>query len=293
MRRQAGRGQVWRLVFVLPAFAVFAVFVLWPLTQTVRYSMYDWDGIAVARPVGLRNYVLTLTDPAIRDALGHSLVFVLFYALLPAAIGMVIAGIFARIKVHGMTVFRALLFVPQVLATVVVAVSWRWIYADDGPLNKILELVGLGGIARAWLGDFTTALPAVGLVGTWIMYGLCMVLFIAGVQKIPRELFEAARIDGAGPVREFFAVTVPQLRGELMVALVFTTTFALRNFDIVWNTTSGGPGDTTKVASVFIYQDAFVTRDIGSASAVGVLLTVLILIVTGGIMLAFKERNAS
>lgn len=287
------RRQAWRLGFIVPALAVYAVFVLWPLTQTVRYSMYDWDGITPATPVGLGNYADALTDPAIREALGHSLVFVLFYAVLPAAIGMVIAGIFARIRVHGMTFFRAVLFVPQVLATVVVAVSWRWIYAEDGPLNGLLRLVGLGGLARAWLGDFTTALPAVGLVGTWIMYGLCMVLFIAGVQKIPRELFEAARIDGAGPVREFVTVTVPQLRGELMVALVFTTTFALRNFDIVWNTTSGGPGDATKVASVFIYQDAFVAHAIGSASAVGVLLTVLILLVTGAILLAFRDRNAS
>lgn len=286
------RGQTWRFAFLLPALAVYGVFVLWPLTQTVRYSMYEWDGITVATPVGLRNYADALTDPAIREALGHSLVFVLFYAVVPAAIGMVIAGIFARIRVRGMTFFRAVLFVPQVLATVVVAVSWRWIYAQDGPLNQLLELVGLGGLARAWLGGFTTALPAVGLIGTWIMYGLCMVLFVSGVQKIPRELYEAARIDGAGAVREFFTVTVPQLRGELMVALVFTTTFALRNFDIVWNTTSGGPGDATKVASVFIYQDAFISRAIGSASAIGVLLTVLILLVTGAIMLAFRDRDA-
>lgn len=287
------RRGLWRPLFLGPALAVYAVFVLWPLTQTVRYSMYDWDGITVATPVGVRNYADALSDPAIREALAHSLVFVVFYAVLPAALGLLVAGVFARIRVRGMTFFRAVLFVPQVLATVVVAVSWRWIYAEDGPLNQLLGLMGLDRLARAWLGGFTTALPAVGLVGTWIMSGLCMVLFVAGVQKIPRELFESARIDGAGPLREFGTVTLPHLRGELMVALVFTTTFALRNFDIVWNTTSGGPGDSTKVASVFIYQDAFVSRSVGSASATGVLLTAVILVVTGAIMLAFRNRDAS
>jgi raffinose/stachyose/melibiose transport system permease protein len=170
-------------------------------------------------------------------------------------------------------------------------VAWRWIYAQDGPLNAILSAVGLGGIARAWLGDFDTALPSVGFIGTWIMYGLCMVLFVAGVQKIPREMYDAARIDGAGAVREFFAVTLPALRGEVLFALVFTVSFALRNFDIVWNTTAGGPGSSTKVPSVFIYQAAFQTRDIGVSATIGVLLTVLILLVTGVMFLALRRKD--
>lgn len=289
--RQHLRRYTWAYLFIAPAFAFYSVFVLSPLVKTVQISFYDWNGVTAAQLVGLDNYVRALTDPKILQALGHSLVFFFFYALLPIFIGLLFAGIFARTQVWGLTFFRAALFVPQILSTVVVAVAWRWIYDLNGPLNSILTMLGFGDLARAWLGDFQTALPAVGLIGTWVMYGLCMVLFIAGVQKISRETYEAARIDGAGPIREFFAVTLPALRGEIMFAMIFTVTVALRNFDIVWNTTSGGPGDSTKVPSVFIYQAAFVTREIGYSAAIGVLLTLLILGVTGIVVATMRERD--
>jgi raffinose/stachyose/melibiose transport system permease protein len=166
-------------------------------------------------------------------------------------------------------------------------------YDIDGPVNGLLRLVGLDGAARSWLGEFSTALPSVGLVGTWVMYGLCMVLFLAGAQRIPAELYEAARIDGAGPLREFLTVTLPGLRRETAFALVLTVTQALRNFDIVWNTTSGGPGTTTTVPSVYIVRAAFTTRDYGTAAAISVLLTVLILAVTGLVLLLFRERKGA
>lgn len=296
MGHQSPRGttggrpaELWRYAFVLPALVVYAIFVLWPLVQTVQISFYDWNGITLATPVGVQNYVDVLTDPSNRRALSHSIVFVFFYSLLPTAIGLLFAGIMSRIRIYGLTFFRAVLFMPQVLSTVVVAVAWRWMYADQGPINEALRAVGADGIT--WLGSFAFALPAVGLIGTWVMFGLCMVLFIAGVQKIPGELYEAARLDGAGPVREFFTVTLPGLRGEVMVALVFTLTIALRNFDIVWNTTRGGPGESTTVPSVYIYEGAFISRDMGQAAAITVLLTVMILAVTAAIIFSFREKD--
>lgn len=284
-----GRVEAWRYVFVLPALLVYSTFVLWPLAQTVRISFYDWNGITLATSVGVQNYAEALTDSAIRSALLHAFVFVFFYCLLPTAVGLLLAGIMSRIRIHGLTFFRAVLFMPQVLSAVVVAVAWRWMYADQGPINSALR--GVGGDSITWLGSFDFALPAVGLIGTWVMFGLCMVLFIAGVQKIPTELYEAARIDGAGAVREFFAVTLPGLRGEVMVALIFTLTIALRNFDIVWNTTRGGPGESTTVPSIYIYEGAFISRQLGQAAAISVLLTVLTLTLTAAIILAFRDRN--
>lgn len=283
------RAELWRYAFVLPALVVYAIFVLWPLVQTVRISFYEWNGITLATPVGAQNYVDALTDPAIRSALLHSIVFVFFYSVLPTAVGLLFAGIMSRIRIFGLTFFRAVLFMPQVLSAVVVAVAWRWMYADQGPVNEALRAVGADSIT--WLGSFTFALPAVGLIGTWVMFGLCMVLFIAGVQKIPGELYEAARLDGAGPIREFFTVTLPGLRGEVMVALVFTLTIALRNFDIVWNTTRGGPGESTTVPSVYIYEGAFISRDMGNAAAISVLLTILILTVTVAIIFLFRDKE--
>lgn len=287
------RQQQWSAyLYLLPGFLVFGTFVFYPLTQSAWVSWFHWDGITVATWAGLDNYGEVLTDPAIWTALAHSGVFLVFYAALPVAVGLALAGLMSRVHIRGLAAYRALLFIPQILSSVVVAVAWRWIYAEDGPLNDLLRLVGLDNLATAWLGDFDTALPAVGLIGTWVAYGLCMVLFLAGAQKIPAELYEAVRLDGAGPVREFFTVTLPALRGEISVALVLTITNALRNFDIVWNTTTGGPGTATTVPSVYIYQGAFITHDVGRAGAIGVLLMLLILAVTGLVLWLLRERHA-
>jgi raffinose/stachyose/melibiose transport system permease protein len=172
------------------------------------------------------------------------------------------------------------LFLPQVIPMVVVAVIWRMIYEpSNGSLNELLGAVGLGALERPWLGDFTLALPAVGVVGTWVMSGLALVLFMAGVQRIPQSLYDAARVDGAGQVREFFAVTLPNLRGEIAVALTLTTIAALRNFDLVYITTQGGPGNSTSVPAFEVYNRAFQTGRIGSATAVGVTLALLIFVI--------------
>ncbi|MEX1335515.1 MAG: sugar ABC transporter permease, partial [Candidatus Limnocylindrales bacterium] len=134
-------------------------------------------------------------------------------------------------------------------------------------------------ITRAWLGDFDLALPAIGLIGTWFNTGLAMILFVAGVQKIPLDLYDAARVDGANAVREFFAVTLPSLRNEMVVVLTLTVIFALRNFDLIFVSTGGGPGDATTVPSVLLYELGFEARRLGTGSAIGVLLTGLILVV--------------
>ncbi|WP_405609010.1 sugar ABC transporter permease [Streptomyces sp. NBC_01511] len=282
-----GRVRAWAarqywpaFLYLAPAAIFYILFVLRPIGQTAWISLFHWDGITLGRWAGLDNYTALLSDDRIPAALGHSLVFLVFYAVFPVAIGLGLAALISRIKVRGLAFFRAVLFLPQILATVVVAVSWRWMYDIDGPINAILSAVGLDSLTRAWLGDYATALPSVGLIGTWVMFGLCMVLFLAGVQKIPVELYESAQLDGCGPIREFFTVTLPALRGEISVALVLTVTYALRNFDLVWNTTAGGPGSSTTVPSVFIYQGAFLTREVGAASAISICLTAVVLVVT-------------
>ena len=166
-------------------------------------------------------------------------------------LGLMLTGVLTRHPVRGMTFFRTALFLPQTIAGVVVAQAFVWFYALDGPFNRVARAgrARLAG-ARGWLGDFDWALTFVGAIGTWVTFGLCMVLFIAGAQKIPTSLYDAARVDGAGAVREFFAVTLPGLRNELVVAFVLTTINALRSFDLVYNATSGGPGNETYVPSL-------------------------------------------
>ncbi len=190
-----------------------------------------------------------------------------------------------------MTFFRTVLFLPQVLALVVVGVTWRSILAPDGLLNDTLRAVGLGTLARPWLRDYDWALPAVGIVGTWVGTGLCMVLFLAGAQRIPRELYKAARLDGAGPIREFLAVTLPGLRPQIAVALTLTIVAGLRNFDLIYITTSGGPGNSTSVPAYEVYHLAFETNQVGSAAAIGVTLTLLIFVLTVGISRLVEGRR--
>ena len=279
-------------LYLGPALVVFAAFVLYPLGHAAWLSLWEWDGVTPGSWVGLDNYADVVSDPGLRSAFGHALVLIAFYALLPVAIGLLLAGVLARVRVRGLAFFRTVIFLPQVIALVVVAVMWRMIYdPQNGALNEGLRAVGLGSLAQNWLGDFDRALPSVGLIGTWVMYGLAMVLLTAGVQKIPPSLFDAARVDGAGPVREFFAVTLPALRGETAVALTLTTIAALRNFDLVYITTKGGPGDATSVPAFQVYSRAFETGQVGSAAAVGMTLTAVIFALTFAIN-RVAERGA-
>jgi raffinose/stachyose/melibiose transport system permease protein len=272
---------------------VFGAFVLVPLGHAFWLSLFEWDGVTAGTWIGLDNYGDVVSDPALRRAFWHALVLIGFYALLPVAIGLLLAGLLARARVRGLALFRTVLFLPQVIAMVVVAVMWRMIYdPNNGALNELLRAVGLGSLAQSWLGDFDLALSSLGLVGTWVYYGLAMVLLTAGVQKIPPSLYDAARVDGAGMVREFFAVTLPALRGEIAVALTLTTIYALRNFDLVYITTKGGPGEATSVPAFQVYSRAFESGQVGSAAAVGLCLTALIFAITFAINRTAERRPA-
>ena len=263
MTRPPGEPRRVAYLYLLPGLALFAVFVLVPFARAGWISLFEWDGVTTGTWVGLDNYEAVATEPDLRRAFWHSFVLLVFYAVLPVAIGLLLAGAASRTRIHGLTALRTIIFLPQVIALVVVAVTWRLIYQPTG-----------------WLGDFDLALPAVGLIGTWVAYGLCFVLFMAGVQKIPLSLYDAARVDGAGPVREFFAVTLPALRGEVAVALTLTTIAGLRNFDVVYLTTAGGPGDATSVPALEVYERAFRAGEVGSAAAVGVCLAAVIFLLS-------------
>ena len=240
-------------LYVLPGFLVYAVFALYPLLKAVYLSLYDWDGLTLGTWAGLGNY-----------------------ALLPLGIGLVLASILHRARVRGLSFFRTVVFLPQVVAMVVIAVAWRRIYAPDGTVNQVLSAIGLESWTRGWLGEYAFALPAVGLVGTWFESGLVTVLLLAGMGRISRDLYEAARLDGAGPVREFLAVTLPSVRGEIAVALTLTVIAALKTFDLIYLTTAGGPGHQTTVPSYEVYRQAFELGRVGLACAIGVCLTVVI-----------------
>jgi raffinose/stachyose/melibiose transport system permease protein len=266
-------------LLVFPGWLLYALVVLVPVGATFLISFTHWDGVSDFEWAALTNYI-ELGQPALREALIHALVLVVFFSFLPILIGLALAAVLASVRVRGIAIFQTVLFVPQVIASVVVAMAWRWIYAPDGPLNSVLGVIGLGGLARGWLGSFDFALPAIGFVGTWVATGLTLVLFLAGIARIPPDLSDAARVDGASSIREFVSITVPLLRPEIAVALVLTLIRSLRSFDLVYNLTQGGPGQSTTVPAYEVYRRAFLTGEVGLASALAVGLTAIIVVVS-------------
>jgi raffinose/stachyose/melibiose transport system permease protein len=279
-RRRQRRRNLTAYLYIAPAMALVLVFALGPFLHAAWLSFFDWDGITIGTWTGLGNYRDVVTDPLIRESFGHSLVLIAMFATIPVAIGLAIATIMSTVRVRGSTAFRVAIFLPQVVSSVVVGVIWNWLYASDGPINGMLRSVGLDGLARPWLGDFTWALPAIGLIGAWMLMGLCMVLFVAGIQQIDTNLYDACKVDGGGRLRELLTVTIPGLRYEFGVVLTLTIVGALRTFDLVFVMTRGGPGTETTVPGLLLYNRAFVDGRVGQACAIAVILALLVFVIT-------------
>ncbi len=266
-------------LYIAPALVLCGVFVVYPLVATVYYSFTKWTGLSDPEWVGLDNYVQQFNDPRLTAALWHAAFLLIFFSVVPIALGLLLAALLSRTQLPGMSFFRTTLFLPQVIPLVVIGYAWKWLYAPDGAVNEILRAVGLESWTRSWLGDLTWALPAVGVIGAWVTAGFCMVLFLAGIARIDQSLYDAVRVDGAGRIREFFAVTLPGIRGELVIALTVTIIGGLRSFDVVFVATGGGPVYATQVPALRVYQLAFYESSIGPAAAVAVLLTIAVVAV--------------
>ena len=266
-------------LFLIPALSVYGIFVLWPILQTIRYSFYSWDGVDKPQWAGLRNFRAVFTDPQLTSTLVHVAELILFFTVIPVGLGLVLAAIMQRVTSRRVTsVARAVLILPQIVPLVAAGIAWSWVLSSSGVVNQVLQAIGLRHITRAWLGDFTTALPSVGLIGAWVLLGLCTVLLSVGMGKIDASLYEAAVLDGAGRIREFFAVTLPSLRNEIAVCVTVTMISALSAFDIVYITTQGGPGNATMVPGLKVYQLAFFNRQVGLASALALVLMVIVIL---------------
>jgi ABC-type sugar transport system permease subunit len=292
-RPRRRKTDLWPYLYVLPVLAVFGVFLLVPLVQGIWYSFTSWDGIGPAPWAGLSNYISIWTNPVMREGLANTGVLVLFYAGAPIVAGLFTAALIGRRGMRGMGFYRTVLFLPQVLSSVVVIVIWRLLLAPAGPVNQSLGAMGLGFLRADWLGSFSITLDVLGLIGSWVAFGFCMLLFLAGIQAIPTELYDAAKVDGASPVREFFAVTLPGLRGQMAVAMTLSVIGAFQAFDIIWLVTQGGPGTSSVTPAINLYNDAFVSQNVGAAAAMGVVMLGASLVVTLVIVrLVEGRRNA-
>lgn len=291
-RKEVRREVVIGWLFVLPALLMYATFVLFPMLLSIFYSFFRWDGIGAMTWVGLKNYQTVLEVPDLLETIFNAFQLVIYFSFIPVALGLVVASLIYRVATGRFgAVARTVLFLPQVIPLVAAGIIWGWLLALPGLLNQLLKSVGLGAFTRAWLGDFDWALPAVGLIGVWVLLGFCVILLLTAITKIDPGLYESARIDGASWLTEFVKITVPLLRNEIGVCLTVTIIAALAAFDIVYVTTAGGPGNSTAVPGIEIYILAFTEQRIGLASALAVLLMLLVLIVILPIQRLSRETN--
>lgn len=278
-------------LFALPAMLFYAVFNARPVVGAVEYSFYDWDGVGPSTWVGLDNYVQVFTDAEMLQPLLRAFYLIVFYTLLPIIFALVAASVMRSIEGRFTgALARTALFLPQIIPGAAAGVAWVWMYSQDGLVNQLLRGVGLGHVARPWLGDFTWALTAVGFIGTWLSTGFCTLLLMSGIGKIGAELYEAARLDGAGPLQQFRHVTLPGLRQELGVAVTVTIIAALASFDVVYLATQGGPGTSTMVPGVAIYNLAFTANRLGDAAALAIVLSLLVIAIVVPLQRLFRER---
>lgn len=288
--RYALRRYAAAYLFILPVVLLYAIFVLRPTLQTFWLAFYEWNGISIDREwVGLDNFRRLLDDPIFWQALRHSLVWTVVVVAFNVVVGLVAAALLAG-NIRGRLLFRLGYFLPVVQASIVTAMIWRWIYAPTGILNTALETVGLGFLARGWLGDFAVVLPALAVASSWMTFGLSIVILLAGMQGIDPALYEAARVDGAGPRRMFLDITVPSLRNTITIVVLLALVDAFKVFDIIWATTQGGPIRATEVLATYMFKEGFQKNQYGYGSAIAVALA-LIILVTSIANVTLRERG--
>ncbi|MEU4689867.1 sugar ABC transporter permease [Actinoplanes sp. NPDC023714] len=285
-RRRAQAAPPWW--FTVPALLLFAFVVLVPSARGVYYAFTDWDGLDPDFAfIGLDNFRAMAGDPDALRAIGHTLLVAVAITVLQNGLGLLLA-LGVNTAIRSRNVLRVLLFAPAVVAQIVTAYLWRNLLGPDGAVNSLLGAFGLEG--RNWLGDPDLALWMIVMVVVWQYAGYSMVIFIAGLQSIPREIHEAAAIDGTGPVRRFWSVTRPLLAPAITINVMLSVIGGLKLFDQVYGMTGGGPGHATDTISTLIYKDAFTLGEFGYSIALAVVLTAIVAVISAG-QYAVLNRN--
>ncbi|WP_216666322.1 carbohydrate ABC transporter permease [Actinomyces faecalis] len=278
-----GRGRSERRVlrslpYLAPAALLYGIFLVYPMLDSVRLSFFSWSGYA-ADPqefVGLRNYRYLLTqDTVFWTALKNSMIWVVLSVAIPMVLSLLMALALNQ-RIWGRNVFRSIFYIPSVFASITVAAIWRWIYNPTlGVINQVLDAVGLGSLTHEWLGDPKTALYSIFIASIWQGVGFNLVLFLAGLQAVPAELVDAAKVDGAGRWQVFRHVTWPALRPTTTVVIILTIINSLKVYDLVVGMTGGGPAQSSQVLALWSYQQSFSNHNFGAGGAVATVLLIL------------------
>lgn len=282
-------------VFLVPPLVLYGVAVLLPIVQSLFLSLYKWDGITDMVFVGFDNYVKMLTrDDVFWTAFGNALGYLAICLVLQLGGALIVAGLLTALP-RARELVKTLYLLPAVISTVAIAILFQRLYALEpvGLINQILQWIGLGHLQTAWLSNVQTVLAAVSIPEGWRFTGLYMLIIYAALMAVPRELEEAARLDGASWWQVFWRIRFPYIRPVWITTTIMATTFALRGFDIPYLLTNGGPGQSSELLTTYMYKTAFVHTDYGYASAISMFIVIECLVAVGLIFLLLRRRDDS
>lgn len=254
-------------LFVLPAFLIHVVIVLIPASGMVYYSLTDWNGLKTPQFIGLKNYVTMLSDSSFFHAVKNNLVWMILFLTIPLVLGLVLAVILSNIG-RGQMFLRTIYFLPYVVGATIAGKLFATFYSPYSGIGSVFKSLGIESLSNfAPLGNGKIALFAVAFVDNWHWWGFVLVLMFSALHQVDRSLLEAATVEGAGPIRKFFSVTIPQIKPTIMSYLTFTIVASFTTFDYVWVMTEGGPANATELASTWIYRKSFISYEVGYGSA--------------------------
>jgi raffinose/stachyose/melibiose transport system permease protein len=271
--------QRWRAwVWVLPAVVLLVVFVYYPIVDNFRLSLFSWNAFST-RPafVGLDNYTNAATDPIFWRSLWNNVLYAVISLVFQVGFSVVLAAILEEVvhqRLRGL--LRTIYFIPATISITVAGILFSFLYNPQiGLLNRGLDAVGLGSLAHDWLGSPHTAIFGIISMSQWQSVGYTAVLFIVAIQRIPRELYEAAKVDGASHLRTFFSITLPLLREMTTLVVILTLSGAFLVFNEVMVMTAGGPSNSSQVLGTWLYHNAFLADNMGYASAIATVIFVI------------------
>jgi raffinose/stachyose/melibiose transport system permease protein len=268
-RKRIFRRAVLPWLFIAPILLLHLFVVIGPSLAAVYYSLTSWSGMGAAEFIGLENYrTLLFEDQSYRLALRNNLTWLAFFMTIPFVVALVTAGLLAPVRRGGMF-FRTALFLPYILPSVISASIWRNLLSPRVGIGAQLSKMGIEGFDVAYLGRPDTALLSIAFVDNWHFWGFLMVLFLAAMQNISPDLYDAAKIDGANRRQEFRHVTIPGIRPTLVFMLMMVAIWSFLAFEYIWILTQGGPAGSSEVLAVLVYKEAFNRFEAGYAAAIG------------------------
>ncbi|OUS75821.1 hypothetical protein B1748_15445 [Paenibacillus sp. MY03] len=278
--------------FLAPAIIVYTTFLLGPVLGSFFYSLTNWNGLYQTMDfVGLRNFVNLMEDGVFAKAIRNTMIFTVFVVLIQNAIGVPLA-LAMDSRIRSKQVLKTLFFVPAILSPLVVGYTWTYIYEpQNGVLNTILRSVGLTGWEQSWLGDPQFALYSIVVMAVWQFSGYSMVIYLANLQTIPGDLYEAADIDGAGKWQQFKSITFPLLAPSITINIVLSSIGTLKAFDIIYVTTKGGPYYATETMTTLLFSTAFTKSSFGYGTAMGVVMFFFVFIISLAQILLLRRRE--